>query len=76
MTGRVVVGTDEGSGTSEEGVGTSGDDDGLGLSVLAGRSTGENKTVVRDDSENSQKQRELTRSTRHPPSYRRGETLR
>lgn len=35
MSGRVVVGADEGGGASEEGVGSSGDNDALGLSVLA-----------------------------------------
>jgi hypothetical protein len=38
VTGLVVVGTDEGGGTTEEGVGTGRDDDTLGLSLLAGRS--------------------------------------
>lgn len=37
VTGRVVVGADEGGGAAEEGVGTGRDDDGLGLTVLAGR---------------------------------------
>ena len=37
MTGRVVVGADEGSGAAEERVGAGRDDDSLGLAVLAGR---------------------------------------
>jgi len=37
VTGRVVVGADEGGGAAEERVGTGRDDDGLGLAVLAGR---------------------------------------
>jgi hypothetical protein len=43
MTGGVVVLSDKSGGSSKEGVGTSRDDDTLGLSLLAGRSAAKGK---------------------------------
>lgn len=47
MTGRVVVLTDEGGGTSEESVGSGRDDDALSLTLLAGRATVERRGSAR-----------------------------
>lgn len=75
VTGGLVVLTDEGSGTTEEGVGTGGDDDTLSFTGLASGTT-ESETVISISCDTKVTPISRTRNTDHRSSSTTEETLR